>query len=116
MWLGKLPQIRECWWGIFRSQALKIRLINGLAPFCEKSYADQIRKYVPHHYTVLGTNGFGRSDSRAQLRHFFEVDRYFITVAALHSLAETKQIKASVVTDAIKKFNLDPEKVNPGTH
>lgn len=81
-----------------------------------KNYADQVRKYIPQHYTVLGTNGFGRSDSRAKLRHFFEVDRYYITVAALHSLAETGQIKASVVSDAIKKFNLDPEKINPGTH
>lgn len=81
-----------------------------------KNYADQVRKYIPQHYTVLGTNGFGRSDSRAKLRHFFEVDRYYITVAALHSLAETGQIKAAVVSDAIKKFNLDPEKINPGTH
>lgn len=81
-----------------------------------KAYAEQVRKYVPQHYTVLGTNGFGRSDSREKLRHFFEVDRYYIVIAALHSLAETGQIKATVVSEAIKKFNLDPEKVNPGTH
>jgi pyruvate dehydrogenase E1 component len=79
-----------------------------------KNYADQVRKYIPQHYTVLGTNGFGRSDSRENLRHFFEVNRYYIVVAALYSLAETGQIKGSVVSDAIKKFNLDPEKINPG--
>lgn len=80
-----------------------------------KGYAEQVRKYVPQTFKVLGTNGFGRSDSRAMLRHFFEVDRYYITVAALHALAEDGAIKPSVVTSAIKKFNLDPEKINPGT-
>ncbi|HSX20854.1 MAG TPA: pyruvate dehydrogenase (acetyl-transferring), homodimeric type [Gammaproteobacteria bacterium] len=81
-----------------------------------KSYAEQVRKFVPGAYKVLGTDGFGRSDSRANLRHFFEVDRFYITIAALHALAESGEIKASVVSDAIKHFNLDPEKVNPGTH
>ena len=81
-----------------------------------KAYAEQVRKYVPQTYKVLGTNGFGRSDSRAMLRSFFEVDRYYITVAALHALAQDGAIKPSVVTAAIKKFNLDPEKVNPGTN
>lgn len=81
-----------------------------------KAYAEQVRKYVPQHYTVLGTNGYGRSDSRAMLRHFFEVDRYYIVIAALKSLADLGQIKAEVVSRAIKQYNLDPEKVNPGTH
>lgn len=79
-----------------------------------KSYAEQVRKYVPKNYKVLGTDGFGRSDSREMLRCFFEVDRYYITVAALHALVEDGEIKPSVVISAIKKFNLDPEKVNPG--
>ncbi len=79
-----------------------------------KAYAEQVRKYVPHDYKVLGTNGYGRSDSRAMLRSFFEVDRYYITVTALHALAEQGKIKASVVSAAIKKYNIDPEKLNPG--
>lgn len=81
-----------------------------------KAYAEQVRKYIPQHYTVLGTNGYGRSDSREMLRHFFEVDRYYIVVAALKALFDMGQIKAAVVSDAIKKYKLDPEKTNPGTH
>lgn len=78
-----------------------------------KGYAEQVRKYVPQSYTVLGTDGYGRSDAREVLRHFFEVDRYYIVIAALKALADTGAIKASVVTKAIKQFKLDPEKVNP---
>ena len=65
------------------------------------------------HSTYLGTDGFGRSDSRAALRHFFEVDRHFITVTALKALADEGKIKTSVVAKAIKKFGIDPEKANP---
>ncbi len=78
-----------------------------------KTYANQIHKWVPSHFEVLGTEGFGRSDSRSKLRHFFEVDRYWVTVAALRSLAEQGTIKASVVTEALKKYNLDADKPNP---
>lgn len=81
-----------------------------------KAYADQVRKYIPQSYTVLGTDGFGRSDSRAMLRHFFEVDRYYIVIAALHALVREGKLKPSVVTKAMQQYNLDPEKVNPGTH
>ena len=78
-----------------------------------KNYAEQMRKYIEQPLTVLGTDGFGRSDSREALRSFFEVDRYFITVAALKSLADEGSIKHSVVGDAIKSFGIDPEKANP---
>ena len=78
-----------------------------------KSYSEQLRAYIPASYRVLGTDGFGRSDSREQLRHFFEVNRYFVVVAALKSLAEEGTIKPSVVTKAIADFELDPDKVNP---
>jgi pyruvate dehydrogenase E1 component len=78
-----------------------------------KNYADQIREYVPGTYRVLGTDGFGRSDSRERLRKFFEVDRYFVTVAALSALAEDNVIELRVVSDAIKKFGIDPEKPDP---
>ena len=78
-------------------------------------FADQIRTWVPGRYRVLGTDGFGRSDYRKKLRTFFEVDRNWVTVAALKSLAEDGAVKPSVVSDAIKKFGLDPNKPNPAT-
>jgi pyruvate dehydrogenase E1 component len=78
-----------------------------------KNYSEQLRKYIDNPLYVLGTDGFGRSDSRAALRHFFEVDRHFITVTALKALADEGKIKASVVAKAIKKFGIDPEKANP---
>ena len=79
-------------------------------------FAEQIRPFVTHNgrrYTVLGTDGFGRSDSREQLRSFFEVDRRWITVAALRSLADDGQIELAKVTEALKKYDLDPNKPNP---
>jgi pyruvate dehydrogenase E1 component len=78
-----------------------------------KSYADQIRPYIPQRYKVLGTDGFGRSDTRKKLRHFFEVDRYYVAVAALKALADEGAIDASVVAKAIKKYNINPDKPNP---
>jgi pyruvate dehydrogenase E1 component len=78
-------------------------------------FADQIRTWVPGRYRVLGTDGFGRSDYRKKLRSFFEVDRYWVTVAALKSLAEDSAIKPSVVSDAIRRYGLDPNKPNPAT-
>lgn len=80
-----------------------------------KIYADQIREYVPGRYVVLGTDGFGRSDTRAKLRKFFEVDRFYITVAALKALADDGLIPVSKVAQAIKKYDIDPEKPNPVT-
>ena len=76
-------------------------------------FAEQIRALVPRHYTVLGTDGFGRSDTREKLRHFFEVDRYWITVAALSALADEGAVKKEKVAEAIKKYGLDPNKPNP---
>ena len=76
-------------------------------------FAEQIRSLVPRHYTVLGTDGFGRSDTREKLRHFFEVDRYWITLAALSALAGDGQLKRTQVGEAIKKYKLDPNKPNP---
>ena len=78
-----------------------------------KTFADQIREFVPRRYTVLGTDGFGRSDYRRTLRHFFEVDRYFVAVAALSSLAAEGVLEPSVVADAISRYGIDPEKPNP---
>ena len=78
-----------------------------------KIFADQIREFVPGRYKVLGTDGFGRSDTREQLRQFFEVDRYYVTVAALKALAEEGKIPVEIVTQAIAKFGIDPDKPNP---
>lgn len=76
-------------------------------------YADQIRPFLKQPYYSLGTDGFGRSDTRAKLRHFFEVDRYYIAVAALYALAEEGAIPKKQVTEALKKYNIDPNKPNP---
>jgi pyruvate dehydrogenase E1 component len=82
-----------------------------------KTYGDQIRPFVPKGrvYKVLGTDGYGRSDSRAKLRGFFEVDRHYVAVAALAALAETGEVEAKLVAEAIAKYGLDPEKSNPVT-
>jgi pyruvate dehydrogenase E1 component len=81
-----------------------------------RTYADQIRSCITDRsYTVLGTDGFGRSDTRAKLRKFFEVNRYYVAVAALKALADEGAIPAKTVADAIKKYDIDPEKPNPVT-
>jgi pyruvate dehydrogenase E1 component len=80
-----------------------------------KTVADQIRQWVPGRYAVLGTDGFGRSDSRAELRRFFEVDRHYVAVATLKALADEGKIDRQVVTQAMKSFGIDPEKPNPLT-
>ena len=80
-------------------------------------FADQIRAYVPRgrDYRVLGTDGFGRSDTRAKLREFFEVDRRYVTIAALRALADEGTVPASKVAEAIKKYGIDSNKPNPTT-
>ena len=78
-----------------------------------KAVPDQIRGFMDRPFYVLGTDGFGRSDTREQLRHHFEVDRYFVTVAALKALADNGQLEAATVTKAIKKYGIDPEKTEP---
>jgi pyruvate dehydrogenase E1 component len=80
-----------------------------------KTVADQIRQWVPGRYVALGTDGFGRSDSRAELRRFFEVDRHYVVVAALKALADEGKIDAQTVNVAMTKFGIDPEKSNPLT-
>ena len=80
-----------------------------------KNYAEQIRAFVPKDrtYRVLGTDGFGRSDFRSKLRSHFEINRYYIVVAALKSLADDGAIDAKVVAKAIETYGLDVDKVNP---
>ena len=78
-----------------------------------KLFAEQIRPFVPSTYHVLGTDGFGRSDYRRKLRHHFEVDRHFVAVAALKALADEKKVPSLKVTEAIRKYGIDPEKPYP---
>lgn len=79
-----------------------------------KLFAEQVRTYIPSSdYRVLGTDGFGRSDSRENLRHHFEVNASYVVVAALGALAKCGDIESSCVADAIKKLNINPEKMNP---
>ncbi len=80
-----------------------------------KTVADQIRQWVPGHYTVLGTDGFGRSDGRAALRDFFEVDAKSIVVSALKSLADEEALDMATVVGAIAEFGIDPNKPDPVT-
>jgi pyruvate dehydrogenase E1 component len=80
-----------------------------------RTVPDQIRQWVPGSYHVLGTDGFGRSDCRAALRDFFEVDRRYVVVAALKALADEGRLDAATVSAAIERFGIDPEKPNPVT-
>jgi pyruvate dehydrogenase E1 component len=80
-----------------------------------KSYAEQIRPYMPkgRAYKVLGTDGFGRSDFRSKLREHFEINRYYIVVAALKTLADEGTLPMAKVAEAIKKYGINADKVNP---
>ncbi len=78
-------------------------------------YAEQIRDFIPGHYETLGTDGFGRSDTREKLRDFFEVDRNHVVVAALKALADEGSIDSSVVAEAISKYGIDADRANPVT-
>jgi pyruvate dehydrogenase E1 component len=78
-----------------------------------RACADRIRAFVPMRYTMLGTDGFGRSDTRANLRRHFEVDRYYIAHAAVDALAKEGKMTGKDVSRAIKLYKIDVEKVNP---
>ena len=79
-----------------------------------KNYADQVRAFMPSEsYKVLGTDGFGRSDSRENLRRHFEVNAGYVVVAALTELEKLGKVDKSVISEAIKKFDIDTEKTNP---
>jgi pyruvate dehydrogenase E1 component len=80
-----------------------------------RTFADQIREFVPRRYKVLGTDGFGRSDSRDNLRRFFEVNRHYVAIAALKALAEDGEIPATKVAEALKKYGIDVDRPAPWT-
>ena len=101
--------------GLCEQKSLKMlyRKAEVAATDYVRLYADQIRPLVSRRYVVLGTDGFGRSDRRSQLRHFFEVDRRFIALAALKALADEGTIPAGEVSAAMRKLEIDPEKPDP---
>ena len=82
-----------------------------------RTYAEQIRAFMPagRSYKVLGTDGFGRSDTRAKLREFFEVNRYFVVIAALKSLVDAGSLDKAIVAKAIQKYGIQADKPNPVT-
>ena len=80
-----------------------------------RNYADQVRSHIPRRYVTLGTDGFGRSDYRVKLRKFFEVNRYYVAVAALKALADDGELSPAIVAQAIKKYGLDTERPDPWT-
>jgi pyruvate dehydrogenase E1 component len=80
-----------------------------------RTFAEQIHPFVGRRYVALGTDGYGRSDFRRKLREFFEVDRHFVTIAALRALAEEGKVPPATVTKALEKYDIDPNKPNPIT-
>jgi pyruvate dehydrogenase E1 component len=78
-----------------------------------RAVADMIRTWVPRRYVTLGTDGFGRSDTRAALRDFFEVDRHHVVIAALKALADEGSIERKLVSDAIAKYGIGSDRPNP---
>jgi pyruvate dehydrogenase E1 component len=78
-----------------------------------KAYLDQLGPFVAGRYVTLGTDGFGRSDTREKLRSFFEVNRYFVVVAALKALAEEGKVENALVTKALKNFGITPDRADP---
>ncbi|MBX3651160.1 MAG: pyruvate dehydrogenase (acetyl-transferring), homodimeric type [Burkholderiales bacterium] len=81
-----------------------------------KLFADQVRAFLPtHNFITLGTDGFGRSDTRRKLRQFFEVDRHYVAVAAMKALADQEMLPRKTVAEAVKKYGINPDKPNPAT-
>ena len=78
-----------------------------------KIYADQIREFVPGHYVTLGTDGYGRSDTRGKLREFFEVSREYVVLAALKALADEGKIQQDVVAQARQTLKISADKIDP---
>ncbi len=80
-----------------------------------RAYADQVRAFIPGDFVVLGTDGYGRSDTRAQLRQFFEVNAHYVVISTLKALADRGEVPAQVVADAIARYGIDADKPAPWT-
>jgi pyruvate dehydrogenase E1 component len=101
---------RQCW--VEQSLAATTGPVIAASDYM-RALPDMIRAWVPRKYVVLGTDGFGRSDSRAALRDFFEVDRHHVVVAALKALADEGMIERKVVGRAIEKYGIAIDRPNP---
>ncbi|MEP4466318.1 transketolase-like TK C-terminal-containing protein, partial [Marinobacter alexandrii] len=78
-----------------------------------KLFTEQVRALIPQTFVTLGTDGYGRSDTREKLRSHFEVDRYHVAVTALSALAQDGEVKKDVVLEAMRKYGIDRNKTNP---
>jgi Pyruvate dehydrogenase complex, dehydrogenase (E1) component len=117
--LGKDGQTCERWNRLHPTEPAKVPHVTRCLSGAEgpviastdyvRAFAEQIRAYIPNSYTVLGTDGFGRSDTRENLRRFFEINRYHIVVAALKSLADNGKFDLAKVDAAIKKYDINPD-------
>ena len=101
----KIPYITECF---NQSKGPVIAATDYM-----RNYAEQIRKYIPLHYEVLGTDGFGRSDSRKELRYFFEVNANYIVFVTLKALVDDGLLETKTIKSAIKRLDIDVDKSNP---
>ena len=102
-WIGAAPFL----------PALFVLRYANMGGLDHELFAEQIRPFVKRTFVTLGTDGFGRSDTREKLRHFFEVDRHWVTLAALKALADEGKIEREKVAAALVKYQLDPSKPNP---
>ncbi|MBH50378.1 MAG: pyruvate dehydrogenase (acetyl-transferring), homodimeric type [Candidatus Marinimicrobia bacterium] len=102
---NKKSHLEEC----LRDKSIPVIAVSDYV----KMVSEQIGPYVPGPYYALGTDGFGRSDTRENLRHFFEVDRYYITLCAIRSLIIDNKLDASAAKKAISKYKIDPNKPSP---
>jgi pyruvate dehydrogenase E1 component len=94
------------------------QLADASGPFIaatdyQKAHTEQLREFIPGEFTVLGTDGFGRSDTRQQLRQHFEVSREHIALAALKALADRGEVDIKTVAQAISQWGIDADKPNP---
>ena len=101
----KMPYITKC---LAKSSGPVIAATDYM-----RNYAEQVRKYIPVHYEVLGTDGFGRSDSRKELRYFFEVNADYIVFVTLNALVDDGILDSKIINKAVKKLNIDLNKSNP---
>jgi len=103
----RIPYITQC---LARSPGVCVAVSDFM-----KALPDSVAKWIPRPLISLGTEGFGRSESRQALRDFFEIDSRYVALAALHGLAREKQVHADLVRRAAKDLDINPEKLNPMT-
>ena len=101
----KIPYVTEC----LNDQKVPVIASTDYV----RNYPEQIREFIPNNYYVLGTDGFGRSATRKDLRTFFEVDRRYIVLSAVKALVEENFLETKMMSNVIERYSIDPEKINP---